>query len=149
MRPTHHLIVSGIAGLSLLQVFHSWTAAIACLVGGVLIDVDHLLDYFLAKKEIPFSYKKLLSFCAYDKAGRLFLVFHGIEYIFLLSGFLWFYPNAMLIGFTLGVSLHLFCDQLINPFHPFGYFIVFRMKKNFLRESVFTQKYVKEILQLS
>ncbi len=149
MKPTHHAIVSGIAGVTISYFCNSWIVGISCLLSGVLIDLDHILDFFAEKKIFPFSYKELVYYCEYDRQGKLFLVFHGIEYVIILLIIFWKCPNGILLGIIVGEGLHLLCDQLSNPFRPLGYFILYRMGKKFERKEIFTKEYVHEKLQLS
>ena len=148
MKPTHHVIISGIAGVSLICYLNSWVAGIACFASGVLIDLDHIIDYFAEKKKMPSSYKELSDYCAFNQKGKLFLIFHGVEYIIILFFVVFWYPNSLLWGILWGVGLHMLCDQFSNPFRPLGYFILYRMKKNFDRKDIFTEEYVHKTLQL-
>ena len=149
MKPGSHLIISSIAATGLTLGSQSWLAGVSCLAGGVLIDLDHVIDYKIEKKRIPLDYRQLSDFCQYDKKGKLYLIFHGVEYCVAMFVMLLLYPHPVLLGFLCGVSLHLMCDHLFNPLRPGAYFMLFRWRKNFERRFIFKQDYVQKILQIS
>ena len=99
----------------------------AAAVTGVLLDVDHTLDfyYWYVKKD----------------TRRLFLLFHGWEYavvgIALIIG-VWDHP--VLVAGVLGLLGHLLGDQIANrPAHPLAYSIIYRARTHFGRQHTFRE----------
>ena len=120
-RPRTHLVIS--AGLSALLFARTRRAipALAPLVSGVLVDVDHLIDYART--------------AAGGKAdgGQIVLALHGWEQLTLLA-----WAEARLLGrrtgfgLTLGLLAHLLTDQLTNRVqHPLTYSVAFRGLRGF------------------
>ncbi len=146
MKPIYHVTISAAVSVVLIVWFKSWHAAIACFLGGVFIDLDHPVDYFLAKKEIPLSYSDLFKYGAYDKEGKLYLFFHSYE-LLLIFWLLIYYLHLdwMWIGLAVGVSSHMLCDQIVNPLRPLAYFFLYRMKHGFKRKYIFTKAYFEQI----
>ncbi|HLC89146.1 MAG TPA: hypothetical protein VJG49_03855 [Candidatus Nanoarchaeia archaeon] len=121
-----HFIVSAILAIVLYPVFGP--LALIAMVGGFLIDVDHLFSY--AAKFRSLNIKKAYSYhrnCSCLKAGKdgerkgpMIHIFHTLEFLVLCIA-LSFYSPLMLI-FTLSLLIHLLLD-LIN-----GFFIFKRIK---------------------
>jgi hypothetical protein len=137
MKPTHHVIISG--GVSAVFGFwiQSWSAVFACFLSGIFIDLDHHLDYWLIKKEIPLSYKKLLHFCHQEPDARLYLFLHSYELIFIFWACIYYFEwNAVCLGVAVGVTAHIICDEIFNPMRPLAYFLTYRIKHGFERRSL-------------
>src|SRR3989338_9530959 len=127
MSPTRHAIISAGGSLGIVYITHSWTAAVFCFLSGVLIDIDHVFDYWAAKRRVFFSYEELVMFCGKEKEGRLYLIFHSYE--LLAAGwilYLFTQPSVVWLGFLIGVTVHLLCDQYYNDFRSFSYFLTYR-----------------------
>ena len=99
----------------------------AAVATGVLIDVDHVLDfyYYFAKKD----------------TRRLFLIFHAWEYtIIALALTIGAWQNPVLVAGGLGLLGHLVGDQIANrPAHPLTYSLVFRVYTRFDRTIMFPE----------
>ena len=90
MRPIYHVAVS--AGLSLgwFYLVKSWPSALVCFLSGILIDIDHHLDYYIVHKKIPWKYSDLWDFCRFDPKAKIYLLFHSYELILPLWGIIYF-----------------------------------------------------------
>ncbi|MDE3077630.1 MAG: hypothetical protein KGJ86_19595 [Chloroflexota bacterium] len=102
------------------------------MVFGILVDLDHLFDYFYAERRLTFSLRTFLRSRHWRKSGRLFVFFHAFEYLPLvyctwhaLRGRRW----AM--AATTAMSVHLLADQTLNDLRPWGYFILYRLCHRF------------------
>ena len=80
MRARYHVIASAGISLGFQVAAHSWPATLGCFLSGVLIDIDHYLEYCIMHKKFPFRYKDLLQFCLNHQEKKLFLFFHAYEY---------------------------------------------------------------------
>jgi hypothetical protein len=87
-----------------------WTWAVITVFGGILIDIDHFIDYFLHfgwkfNLEDFFESRQLAS-------GKVFLFFHSWELVLLIWTlsvlFSWMIPLAA------GMTLHLLIDCLYS-----------------------------------
>ena len=113
--PRYHLLASAGLGAVMLTATGSKKAALAPLVSGFLIDVDHLGDYVLTRL---------------GGGHKIVLALHGWEYLPV-----WFAVDRVLGlrgGAALGYLLHLSIDQLWNEKRsPLAYFITWRARRGF------------------
>ena len=145
MLPTSHAIISGILGYGIYKCSGSAPAGCAAFLSGILIDFDHHIDYLIAKGRIPLSYKKLFYFCSYDSYPKIYLLFHAWEYLALLWFFIYIAKlHVIWIGFALGLTTHMICDQWVNPLKPLGYFLIYRIKQGFLKRKILTDEYFSQ-----
>jgi hypothetical protein len=117
-RPRVHLAAAGLV----LGLFHrhlSGPERVMLVAASVLIDVDHLLDYTLRRRQ--------------GRRRWVVLLLHGWEYVLVLAlvgrRTRWAGP---LRGAALGLLLHLALDQVTNaPWHPAHYSLLFRLRRRF------------------
>ena len=99
----------------------------AALAAGVLIDSDHIFDFY--------------NWYVRKDRRRVFLLFHAWEYTALaltLALTVWHHP-AVLAG-VLGHLGHLVSDQLANhPRHPLGYSVIYRLFIGFDNGRIFPE----------
>ena len=145
MRPIHHISISAVTSIAVAYGTRSWPASLVCFLSGILIDLDHLLDFWLAKKKIILSYQALWSFCGKEKDGRLYLIFHSYE-IMAVGWLLYAYlqPSVIWLGLLVGMTVHLICDQIFNDFRAFSYFFIYRIKHRFKKEYIFVPGYYEK-----
>lgn len=98
------------------------------IVGGIFIDLDHLIDHFLFFK----NRFKLIDFLnrRFLESGKVYLFLHSWEVIgFILSLSLVIKSSGLLV-FSLGLILHLIVDNLQRERRLF-YFLAYRIIKRF------------------
>lgn len=121
MGPVGHTLVSVGIGGTAWAATGSPASVAAAFVTGVLIDVDHVLDYY------NWYWRR-------DK-GKLYVFFHGWEYsavALVLVLAVWYHP--VLLAAVLGHIGHLICDQVGNrPMHPMAYSVIYRISSGFDR----------------
>ena len=142
MRPSKHVAVS--VGLTFLlsQWFSSWTALTACFLSGIVIDFDHVWDFYAHKKRIPLRYREITDFCENAPLKKLYLILHAYELLLILWwAIAYFQLNEVWISTAAGLTVHLFFDQFTNPLKPLGYFIIYRFINNFDAERILKFKY--------
>lgn len=107
---------------------------IISLIGGVLIDTDHLIDYFIAYGW-KFDLRKFFKGTEFDVNKKIYVLFHGYEYIAILFviGMLTQDKNIQAILFTLATSslLHLVVDIKLNNVYIRTYSIMYRIRHSF------------------
>ena len=146
MRPAVHTAASGLVSIVFAYWTKSWPGTLACFLSGIFIDLDHVLDYWLARKRLLFTYKELFYFCAKEKEGKLYLVLHSYEFIALFWFMVYYYQWPVVwLGAAVGVSVHIFLDQLDNPIRPWVYFLCYRFRHGFVREFIFSEEYYKKL----
>ncbi len=145
MRPTNHIIISGVVSAIFAVWARSWGAVCACFLSGIFIDLDHHLDYFIARKEIPLSYNKLVDFLRNDHRSKIFLFLHSYEVLFLIwAGIFLLGLDLVWVGIAIGFTTHVLCDEVVNPIKPMAYFLTYRAKNRFARKIFFKKGYHDE-----
>lgn len=131
MRTTAHICASSAAGGAAYALTGSAELSVYCLLSGVLLDLDHLADFFLLAGE-PFTFKGFFSWCHDMRWKKIYLVLHSYELYLLLLLAAWLFPSRALTGFLLGMGLHLLMDQAGNKaLHKWFYFLIFRYRSGF------------------
>lgn len=122
------------------------------ILGGVLIDLDHLIDYFLA-----FRYRWKLSYFLrghqFLKSNKIYILFHGWEYVILLAVSIWFIigmdsrVGVFFISFCSGMFFHLVVDVCVNQGVSFKtYSFLYRLRYGFDVEKLVTAEHYKNHL---
>ncbi len=143
MKLKSHFFLSIIFSTLLFVIFKSWKISTSAFLSGVLIDCDHIIDYFWEFRN-RFSLKKF--FDVYYNGKMLFsmIVFHSWELLVLLSicAFLMSW-NPWIIGATIGFTQHIVLDQTFNKpsrcYKPnwWIYFFFYRFKNDFNMKKMF------------
>lgn len=145
MRARYHVVASAGVSLGFQAMSHSWPASLGCFLSGVLIDTDHYLEYCVTQKKFPFQYKDLVEFCCYNKEGKLYLVFHAYEYLFIFWGLIYLFDLGVIwLGIAIGLTTHIMFDQFTNPTKPLFYFLTYRFKNHFEKNKLLTEKYFQQ-----
>lgn len=143
--------------LSLCVAFIVWKkykkplpAIFAALIGGILIDLDHLFDYFLAfGPHINLSY--ISNGFTFLKSGKIYLLLHAWEWVvlFLITVSLSKSKvvKSVLLSFALALFLHLLVDIKVNHVTVSGYSIIYRLENNFDLKKLVTAEHYKTHLQ--
>jgi hypothetical protein len=137
MKTTSHIVASAVAGAAAYKITGTAQTAAALFLGGVLIDLDHVLDYLVLAKE-KHTVRNFFSWFNDIRWKRIVVVFHSYEFyaFFLLIALL--FPNDILTGLAIGIGLHLIMDQFGNTQPINGirlswrfYFLAFRYASGF------------------
>lgn len=147
-----HIGLSVLAGLLVWKFFgHAIIAFPAAFVGGVLIDLDHLIDYFLAFGA-KFRLEYFLKGYQFLESDKIYIFFHGWEYVVALLFFYGISENAILqtslLSLALGMFFHLWTDVIINKVPLRSYFLFHRMKKRFDMVNLVTEEHRQKHLAL-
>lgn len=139
IRPSRHIIYTLTISGAVYLVFKSLSTFFASLVAGILIDLDHILDYCL-QQGLTLKVKYIYFWCIEKRYKFLFLFFHSIELVFII----WFVINVFKLGifwiaFAIGITQHMLLDIIYNRklMHNYAYFLSYRMLKNFKKENLF------------
>ena len=98
----------------------------------MLVDIDHLLEYFLAEGlSLKIKLNKLLSGENFEKIGKIYVIFHAWEYLLLLLIIYAITQNLLFMSLFLGLLSHYIVDTISNEVVPLAYFITYRIKVNF------------------
>lgn len=131
MSPFAHVAVSTALGGALWLALKSFPAGLACLLSGVLVDLDHLLDYVYNHGWRPRPRHFLKTF-KNDILQRIIILLHSWELAPLAVLAVWlsgWHPVG--IGLLTGALTHLALDQVFNRHNPLAYFLTYRIYHRF------------------
>ena len=118
MGPLGHTVVSGAVAGGVWAATGSLPAAGIALGVGVLMDVDHLYDYY--------------RWHVNPKDGKIFVLFHAWEYSLAgLAVWAFVFLNPLFLGAVLGHLAHVTTDHAANHLSRYAYSIVYRVAKGF------------------
>ena len=127
----YHVGSSLVAAGVVYSITRSMAAAVACLGVGVFIDLDHVPDYFAAHG-IKLNARAFLRACYEGRFARLLLLAHSWELVIVIAIVSWWSRfNPIVFGVFVGFAVHMLFDQFADEYHPFRYFLVFRIYKRF------------------
>jgi hypothetical protein len=115
-----------------------WSWPLLCIAGGILIDLDHFIDYFLYYGA-TFNVGDFFSH-GYLDSGKCYVFFHSIELMLALWGLAFFVSWA--IPLVTGMTLHMAVD-LVTAGHrgPMFFSLYYRWKKGFDREKILPKRW--------
>ena len=121
MKPVFHVVASTLVSGILYGMFKSWGMVIASFLSGILIDIDHVIDYLRAGG-VPCNRKEFSEFIRekeYWKTAsghrKVNVLLHGWEWLIFLSMTAaltdW---NPVVTGILIGFGHHMVLDVLNN-----------------------------------
>ena len=118
MGPVGHTVISSVVGVGVGAATGSPEAGALALGVGVLMDADHLFDFY--------------QWYIRGRPNRLYIFLHGWEYsaagIIALAA-VFFHP--LFLAAVLGHLVHVATDGLHNRLSPYAYFVTYRIAKRF------------------
>ena len=141
MKFSHHIAVSSFVSGILYVFFKSWSLTIASFLSGILLDLDHYIDYVFECGS-PFQVKRFFHYIYEEKLEKIYLILHGWEWsvILLLTGWMMDW-NHWIVGITIGYGHHMVFDAIFNRHWPvLGYSLLWRWKRDFVSEQVRPRK---------
>jgi len=146
MLPSRHIIASFPLGIATGYFTNSQLAGLVCFLSGVLVDIDHIIEYIIHFGFRNFKPKEVYRTCGKmtnprQEGGveRVYLIFHAGEIAVLLWAGFAFTKNIFLLAIALGYTVHLILDGTTNVMKPSGYFISLRIKNRFKKEKFIKQ----------
>lgn len=108
--------------------------ALASFAAGVLVDLDHFIDYY-SDRGFTIKIKDMYDSFVRMEIGKLYLVLHSYELVIALwiSACALSFPGIW-VAVAIGMTQHIILDQMTNPLTPLSYFITYRMRKGFDRD---------------
>ena len=110
----NHIIITSIFGFVLFFLeFFSFHGFILFLIGGIIIDIDHIPSYWYYTKDFSWRYTKIKQWCI--DMGYLmehYFPFHTVWFLLLVLLMVYFFPEAIpfFYGLTLHFILDIYCD---------------------------------------
>ncbi len=137
MKLKQHIAISLLFSASLFVVFKSWIVFTSSLISGVLIDLDHVLDYF-RENGINLRIKQFFKIFHNKEHSSIVLILHSWELLILLriSAFIvrW---NPWIVGTAIGFTQHVVLDQIFNKPSRWAYLFFWRLKSDFNSKTIF------------
>jgi hypothetical protein len=140
MKVTHHIVISlGVSAL-VWTVFRSSTAALACFLTGVFMDIDHLIDYMIHCGP-RFNVKRFFRVFEYETFENIFVFLHSWEFIVIYLALLWLIDwKPVAIGAVIGIFVHLLLDHFFNDHSKWAYFLSYRLFHRFSAKHFYGDK---------
>ena len=151
MKPSIHVVVSFSIGLTLWFFTKSVYAGLLCFFSGVLVDVDHVVEYIIHHKWKTLTVKTVYQ--ASKETGRqegdyrfkrLYLIFHSLELVITFWALTVITKNLYMLAITLGYSSHIILDATTNPLSWYSYFILRRLKNKFDTDKLVDKKRIEK-----
>ncbi|MDD5495600.1 MAG: hypothetical protein PHP46_00695 [Candidatus Omnitrophica bacterium] len=136
MRPTAHIITSGIIGVWVGLYLKSMGYGLISFLSGIIIDIDHIFDYYRSR---GFTHElgKIYHACVKMDLKYAYLLLHSYEFLLLLwTAIILFSLGNFWKAMAIGVTQHIIFDQVTNSINTFGYFLTFRMIKGFESDKI-------------
>lgn len=131
MKVQYHIAISIPLAGALFAVFRSWELAAASLVGGIFIDLDHFLDYFV-EYGMNLDLRNFFSSFPEGRYRRIFILLHAWELLLLSAFAAWLtHWNPYAVGLFQGYGQHMIADQLANGVAVFEYSLLWRCARRF------------------
>lgn len=121
MKPVFHVAASTLVSGILYVIFKSWGMVIGSFLSGILIDIDHVIDYMIVsgarcdRKEFSNFIREKKYWKTASRHWRLNLLFHGWEWLVILSIAAvltdW---NPLITGILIGCCAHILLDVFNN-----------------------------------
>lgn len=130
-----HIFLALLAGFIVWRMYYvsSWPL-ITSLVSGVAVDLDHLIDYYLAFGW-SFNFYYFQGGLEFLKSNKMYTFFHGWEYVILFVALWLIFKNitakTVFLSLALGLFFHLAADVAIDKVPVKSYSIIYKAKNNF------------------
>jgi len=137
MKPHYHVAFSTVIAAVLYLIFKSWALSLSCLISGIFIDLDHVIDY-IREHGLTLNASKFSHNFHSGQFDKMYLIFHGWECLLVLAFISWLYDwNPWITGVLIGFSQHILLDAFNNTRNFQSYSLLWRWKKGFKYGSVF------------
>lgn len=116
------------------------------LAFGVLVDLDHFIDYWYSEGRPCFDLHTFLRTRYWQKSGRIFVFFHAFEYLPVVF-LVWqaFKGRKWAVAATAAMSSHILADHFVNELRPLGYFILYRLAHGFRSQELLDWERVRRL----
>ncbi|MDP8246719.1 MAG: hypothetical protein P9M00_01140 [Candidatus Tritonobacter lacicola] len=119
----------------------SFAMALGVLVGGVLIDLDHFVDYFIYRG-IHVNLKDMFHLSYNNLFPKFYLLLHSYELVALMWILvIFFIRNKLVTGLAIGFTIHIIQDEVGNCGNPLFYFLTFRIFNKFDGDKMVPRKF--------
>lgn len=136
MKPRDHVVVSLLVGAGVYGVSGSKSMAVCSVVAGVLVDLDHLIDFW---REYPgvLNPRSFYECCVQFRLKKTYLFLHSLELVVLTAIIAYLLRSRVVAGVAIGLAQHFLFDIIFNPMRPEGILLIYRLMKGAKIEDVF------------
>lgn len=146
-----HFTVAVLGGYLLGRYFKKpILGVIAGFMGGVLIDLDHVIEYFIIFG-LNFNLSNFLNGYQFLVSDKIYLIFHGYELVVLLLILAYLLRKKtslkiFIIILSISGFIHLVSDSVINNYPPKNYTYTYRAMNDFSAKNLLNEsQYQKNI----
>ncbi len=135
MCPQRHLLCGTILSVAVYVKYKNPEMTLACLIGSVILDVDHIYEYgkYCCDYDVKPSFEEFRSGKYFSRKGTVYVIFHSWEIAIIGLIFRLFAHsdgyNNILKGLVLGYTSHMALDQIGNNLSGASYFWLYRWWK--------------------
>jgi len=137
MKLKQHTTYSVIIGGLLYMIFNSWSLSLSCIISGIFIDVDHIIDV-VREHGRDVTVKDFFRICNNAQFNRIILLLHGWEWLPVWAVTAWLSGwNPWITGTLIGLGQHLVLDAYSNSANISSYSLIWRWKNDFHFDTLF------------
>ncbi|MBT7592323.1 MAG: hypothetical protein HN561_14795 [Candidatus Scalindua sp.] len=137
MKLKSHVLASIIFSTLFFMIFKSWMISVSSFLSGVLIDIDHIIDYY-REHGINLRIKQFFEVCHNTKLSSVWIIFHSWELLVILSIYAFSMSwDPWIVGLTIGFTQHIVLDQFFNKTNKLTYLFFWRLKNGFNVKKIF------------
>ena len=136
MRLEVHLPVAAVIAAGTYLLSKSAEMSISCFLAGILIDLDHVFDYFVCEG-IKFNIKDFFDKCYRTELKKYYLFLHSYEFILIVAVILYLTKSKIFLGVFIGITTHFLLDVFRSPKYFFIYSFFYRLNCNFDSDRTF------------
>lgn len=130
-----HFLSGLIAGFIIWRIWKKPVLSyLFAILGSVFVDLDHLIDYFIAF-DWNFKLEYFLKGYQFLENGKIYVLFHGWEYVVILIVLAVILKSkvakSIVLALALGLFFHVSEDVFLNNIPAKSYSVVYRVKNNF------------------
>jgi len=149
MKFVQHIAVSLVVSALVWFFFRSFTAALACFLTGVFIDIDHLIDY-VWNYGWKFKARHFFKSFDYEVFENIVVFLHSWEFIAVYLALLWLINwQPVALGAFVGIASHLLLDHFFNDHSRFAYFLSYRLWHGFSAKHFYGAEEYRKRLKLN
>ncbi len=131
MRVRSHIITSAVLAGIIYFIFKSAPMAVSVFFGGILMDLDHVLECYL-NFGLKFNVFKTIDVCENCRLKKAHLFLHSYELLLILALLIyWQNLGQIWLGATIGLTAHIVFDMKFNCLYSNSLFFVKRWKVGF------------------
>ncbi|MEW6086798.1 MAG: hypothetical protein AB1498_00590 [bacterium] len=132
MKIKYHIAFSAFISGILHMVFKSWIFTFVSFLSGILIDIDHFIDY-LIEFNFRFDLKEFLHIYSEKLNVKTYICLHSWELLFILLMTAWLTGwNLWITGTLIGFGQHILLDHFNKPYIKWLYSFLWRREKAFI-----------------